>query len=430
MSQGVEMLGKRASISVGTNALGFNVKDQQLYYAVMGTGSLLGQVELYRMGNDYAPVRLGAVLNSTGGTKFYSSTTGTLITAFPSGDFNPTTGLYIMNSNMNWFSVNITSLVATRLNITGTPKLIDFLDITFANNSFYGVSSLMTDVTSLIKIDTKNPLLMISSYRVDKFIKDGQTFTAKAQIPYVDDNGVSKTGYTGSGWGAAFSDRYDNLYFAQNADGSVWKFEIIDGSTARAVFIVDTGRMKEAADGASCKEAGNIFESPLTINTEFDVNNNPATMTVTRDVFINDVDCAGCMISPMAVVSVTSTANGTVQLFQNGTFLYMPLAGFAGVDQFTISIQDQFGRISIKNKTVTLNVYIDCEWHWSEYGACTCPSISTNSRRRTSFETQRDVLAVTGELTLNAGDEFLGSSILHRANFLRTAMQQHKRSSP
>jgi len=403
VSQGVEKFERRGSISVGANALGFNVKDKQLYYTLMGTGSLVGQVELYRMGNDYAPVRLGTVLNSTGGTKLYSSTSGSLITAFPSGDFNPITGLYIMCSNMNWFSVNITSLVATRLNITGTPKLVDFLDFTFANNSFFGVSALFGVSTSLIKIDTINPLLMISSYRVDKFIKDGQTFTAKSQIPFVDDNGVRKTGFT-SGWGSAFSDKYDNLYFVQNTDNSVWKFEIINGSTAQAVFIVDAGRVKVEADGASCKEAGNIFESPLTINTEFDVNNNPATMTVTRDVFINDVDCAGCMISHMAVLSVTSTANGTVQLFQNGTFLYVPFAGFAGVDQFTISIQDQFGRSSITNKTVTLNVYIDCEWHWSEYGACTCPSIS-----------------VPG---LNAGD------VLRRANFLRSAMQQHRRSSP
>ncbi len=78
----------------------------------------------------------------------------------------------------------------------------------------------------------------------------------------------------------------------------------------------------------------------------------PAGTPVTIDVLGGVTDPEG---DPFTVESVTEPANGEVVDFGDGTFGYIPNAGFAGTDTFTVTVVDLYGGTLAVTVTVQVN---------------------------------------------------------------------------
>jgi hypothetical protein len=75
---------------------------------------------------------------------------------------------------------------------------------------------------------------------------------------------------------------------------------------------------------------------------------------ITIDVISNDSDLDGT-IDPTSVVILTNPANGTVEVYADGTVVYTPDADFYGTDSFTYTVKDNEGETS-NEATVTVTV--------------------------------------------------------------------------
>ena len=75
------------------------------------------------------------------------------------------------------------------------------------------------------------------------------------------------------------------------------------------------------------------------------------TSTDAPGVLANDIDADG---DPISAVLVTDVAHGTLSLAADGSFVYIPDAGFSGIDQFQYAVSD--GQSLSTPITVTLNV--------------------------------------------------------------------------
>ena len=50
-----------------------------------------------------------------------------------------------------------------------------------------------------------------------------------------------------------------------------------------------------------------------------------------------------------------ATDNGTVEMNANGSFIFTPFPGFAGLDVFEYTVVDAFGNAEIETVTITVN---------------------------------------------------------------------------
>ncbi len=114
-------------------------------------------------------------------------------------------------------------------------------------------------------------------------------------------------------------------------------YEANDGmmnSTAATVFLYVSDAAPVAANGNYFTPAGQTL-----------------TVTASSGVLANDLDPDG---DPLNAQVVTSPANGTLTLNSNGSFTYIPHAGFSGNDSFTYQASD--GILTSNTATMTITV--------------------------------------------------------------------------
>ena len=75
-------------------------------------------------------------------------------------------------------------------------------------------------------------------------------------------------------------------------------------------------------------------------------------MNATNGVLANDTDADG---DDLTAVLVTAPSSGTVTLNANGSFSYVPAAGFAGTVTFTYQADDGTARSGAATVTITVN---------------------------------------------------------------------------
>lgn len=109
----------------------------------------------------------------------------------------------------------------------------------------------------------------------------------------------------------------------------------------------------EACDGTECTIAGvtitvsAVNDAPIAQNDSYST---PQETPITANVFDNDSDVDGDVL----ILGLTSnTSNGSLSIDVDGTFTYIPNAGFAGSDSFTYEACD--GTTCVQ-ATVTINV--------------------------------------------------------------------------
>lgn len=109
----------------------------------------------------------------------------------------------------------------------------------------------------------------------------------------------------------------------------------------------------EACDGNTCDQAlvtitiSPINDAPDAIDDSYSTIEDTS---LNGDVTDNDVDPDG---DNLTVTVVTTTSNGTLVLNADGTFTYVPNAGFFGTDSFTYEACDAE---ACDTATVTINV--------------------------------------------------------------------------
>jgi hypothetical protein len=89
------------------------------------------------------------------------------------------------------------------------------------------------------------------------------------------------------------------------------------------------------------------LQPPTAIDDDFSTPQNTALSVVAPGIFGNDV------LNGATVVENTNPANGTLTLNADGSFLYVPVADFIGIDSFTYTIANNAGK---SVATVTIDV--------------------------------------------------------------------------
>jgi len=219
--------------------------------------------------------------------------------------------------------------------------------------------------------------MTLSKYQITTFKKGGVNYQL-GTIPYTDDSSANIIGYTSSsrGFGSAFSDKLDGLYFGQNLDNSIWKVIINnnDLSSCEAEFVLDAGNSTFDNDGASCKDAAAPFTEPEVTPTAFYVQNNFALWSADginlvnnnfTDIFADDVGCAGCQLQLESVPSQPS--QGTIFDFPlmwnpNGfaVWKFVPNNGYYGSFTINLNAKDKWNRTSTNQKIITFIVSMEC----------------------------------------------------------------------
>lgn len=119
-----------------------------------------------------------------------------------------------------------------------------------------------------------------------------------------------------------------------------------DSFTYRAV-----GDGRASATATVTLTVASVNDAPVAVADAYETNEDTALTVSASGVLANDVDVDGDALS---AVLVSGTAHGTLTLNANGTFVYTPLAGFAGRDSFTYRVSD--GTLLSGPVTVTLTV--------------------------------------------------------------------------
>ncbi|WP_421919910.1 Ig-like domain-containing protein [Marinifilum sp.] len=92
-----------------------------------------------------------------------------------------------------------------------------------------------------------------------------------------------------------------------------------------------------------------VNDTPIAINDNFEIDEDSSESGFLMD---NDIHLGD---APVAVVSNTNPANGSVTVNADGTFVYTPNADFFGTDAFEYTIEDVDGEQSTATVTITLN---------------------------------------------------------------------------
>lgn len=90
--------------------------------------------------------------------------------------------------------------------------------------------------------------------------------------------------------------------------------------------------------------------APVAYNDSYITGENTPLNILAPGVLENDVD-----IDPLTAILITSVSNGTLTLYIDGSFEYIPDLGFSGIDTFTYKAND--GRVNSTEATVTITVF-------------------------------------------------------------------------
>ena len=281
------------------NAMGYDTLDNYLYALSTSAGT---QGDLLQIADDGSITDLGLPTNLPAGN-------------YVAGDFDNAGNLIVRSTAATWYSIDVTTDVATVLTITGAA-------------------------------DAGNDLVWISGVA---YLLNATTLYA---VNLSTDVATSATvaGVVSGSFGAAWSDNPNDLFFSDNNTGHIYDIQDFAGPMPSATLLV-TGITTGNNDGAACKNAANPFEAPVanpdTYATPYDT---ALTENAANGVMANDVG-AGIMVS--AVYAVTG---GTILMQGNGSFVFTPTNGSTTAGSFSYVILDPFNRISFTTDTVTITL--------------------------------------------------------------------------
>ncbi|MGQ9871046.1 Ig-like domain-containing protein [Leptodesmis sp.] len=95
-----------------------------------------------------------------------------------------------------------------------------------------------------------------------------------------------------------------------------------------------------------------VNQPPVAVNDSYTTGSSGSLLITTPGILANDTDIDS---SNLSAVLVSSPANGTLNLNSNGSFTYVPRAGFTGTDSFTYRAND--GSLNSLN-TATVNIIV------------------------------------------------------------------------
>jgi len=278
------------------NGIGYNTADNYIYG--FGTGQS-NMAHLLKIANDGSITDLGIPA-------------GLPVTAYFIGSFDAS-GNLIAGSGFGYYSVNVTTNTATALPV---PVANAGSDIAIVNGVGYSVSG-----QTLTSIN-------LSTFAV--------TTAPVTGLPAVS-----------IGYGSAWKDGSNNIYFRDNSSGSIFQVSNYATATPSAGLAI-TGPPTGNNDGTNCPTAPSPFTPPAAVNDAYTTPYQTALNVPAPGVLTND---SGISIT---VTANTNPAHGTVTVNADGSFVYTPAAGFSGPDTFTYTITDFFGRTATATVTITV----------------------------------------------------------------------------
>lgn len=95
-------------------------------------------------------------------------------------------------------------------------------------------------------------------------------------------------------------------------------------------------------------------QPPVAVNDSYSLQNNQTlTVSAAQGLLANDIDADGDPLT-VNVTPLTQVLSGTLQLSANGSFSYVPNAGFSGTDSFVYQISDNRGGLAQASVQLTV----------------------------------------------------------------------------
>ncbi|MGD1053834.1 MAG: Ig-like domain-containing protein, partial [Candidatus Dormibacteria bacterium] len=286
------------------NAMGYDTLNNYLY--AIDTGTDKG--DLLRIASDGSVTNLGTPTGYPAGTTSVA------------GDFDGNGDLIVQDSATIYYSINVATMTATKLTITGSTQSVD--DLVWIGGYMYGLTG-------------ENPVVLL--------VVDLSTGVATEH----DVSGITSTD---GAFGAGFSDQPDDLFFSDNSGQGIYSLSGYTTSTPSATYEAP-GAVTGNNDGAACKLAGSPFAGPTA---------NPDSYSPLAGQAFS-VDAAGGVLAndtgsePLTVDTHTAPSHGTLTLNGDGSLTYTPTGTYSGPDSFTYVAEDPYGRTS-SPATVSLSV--------------------------------------------------------------------------
>jgi len=285
------------------NAMGYDTLNNYLY--AIDTGSHAG--DLLRIASDGSVTDLGVPSGYPGASAI-------------AGDFDSSGDLIVQDTDTAYYSIDVASMTATKLTITGSTHSVD--DLVWIDGYLYGLYD--EDPVMLLMVDLGTDVA--SAHSVSGFTS------------------------TDGAFGAGFSDQPSDLFFADNSGQGIYSLSGYTASTPSGTRVA-AGAVTGDNDGAACKLAGSPFDGPTANPDSYSLPAGQAYSVSAADgVLANDTGS-----EPLTVSSHTAPSHGSLTLNSDGSFTYTPNAGYSGPDSFTYVAEDPYGRTS-SSTTVSLAV--------------------------------------------------------------------------
>jgi gliding motility-associated-like protein/uncharacterized repeat protein (TIGR01451 family) len=177
-------------------------------------------------------------------------------------------------------------------------------------------------------------IIAVSSNQVPIGLNDGYTTNEDTQLP----NDVSTNDSDPDGNPLSFAvvtnPSNGTLSLAANGTFTYSPFLNFNGTDSFTYQVCDNGLPVLCDTATVTINVVPINDAPIAVDDNFSTNQNT---NLNADVSPNDSDVD---LDPLNYTIVTNPTNGGVTLNPNGTFLYVPNAGFTGVDTFVYEVCD------------------------------------------------------------------------------------------
>ncbi len=289
------------------NAIGYNALDNYIYGIKTSVTDGIGALgNLVQISSDGTLTDLGAV-------------SGLPLIAYFNGATDLAGNLYIRTGNATVYKINIASLTATPLSISGDA-------IGAANEAVFIANKLYLLIGSTLSI-------------VDLSTNTSTNVTVTGPAGWLT---------ASNNFGAGWTDQAGELFFSNNGTGSIYEITNLTSPTPTAVFKV-AGAVTANNDGANCQSAQSPFAPPVATNDSYVTTRNVTLNVTITPLLSNDAGNA------LTVTAHTNPSHGTVVVNANGTFTYTPARNFTGSDSFTYTVSDSFGRTSTATVTIVVS---------------------------------------------------------------------------
>jgi hypothetical protein len=95
-----------------------------------------------------------------------------------------------------------------------------------------------------------------------------------------------------------------------------------------------------------------VNDAPVALNDSYEINEDTLLNVGAPGVFGNDTDIEG---DDLSIILIGNVENGTLVLYSNGSFSYLPTLNFNGQDSFTYIVNDGTDNSSIATAKITIN---------------------------------------------------------------------------